>query len=90
MINGAGLVGKVEAVTGGSAVVTLITDQDFATGGIVGDGREPGSVKPAVGAPGDLIFEVVETPRASREATSSYTAGTTESRARSRATRRRS
>ena len=32
VINGAGLVGKVEDVTGGGAVVTLITDQSFATG----------------------------------------------------------
>ena len=33
VINGAGLVGKVETATGGSAVVTLITDPEFATGG---------------------------------------------------------
>ena len=36
VINGAGLVGKVETATGGSAVVTLITDPEFATGGIAG------------------------------------------------------
>ena len=31
VINGAGLVGKVEAASGGSAVVTLITDPEFAS-----------------------------------------------------------
>ena len=46
VINGAGLVGKVETATGGSAVVTLITDPEFATGGITSASREPGSVVP--------------------------------------------
>src|SRR3954453_4563743 len=44
VINGAGLVGKVEDVTGGEAVVTLITDQSFATGANVGVNRIPGSI----------------------------------------------
>src|SRR5689334_16128025 len=39
VINGAGLVGKVEDLTGGSAVVTLITDQSFATGAYAGQSR---------------------------------------------------
>ena len=64
VINGAGLVGRVETVTGGQAVVTLITDKDFAASGVTSDTREPGSVTPALGATGDLIV----------------TAGTTESR----------
>ena len=42
VINGAGLVGKVEEATGGDAVVTLITDQSFATGVIAGDGARAG------------------------------------------------
>jgi rod shape-determining protein MreC len=84
VINGAGLVGKVEAVTGGSAIVTLITDQAFATGGITGESREPGSVTPAVGAPGDLIFELVDSSKRVREGDLVYTAGTTVSRLQSR------
>ena len=90
VINGAGLVGKVEDATGGSAIVTLITDQSFATGVYVGDGRVPGSVTPAVGAPGDLLFEPVDANAKVREGDYVYTAGTTDDRLRSRATRRRS
>src|SRR3954469_24393147 len=59
VINGAGLVGKVEDASGGSAVVTLITDQSFATGVFAGQARVPGSVTPAIGAPGDLLLETV-------------------------------
>ena len=84
MINGAGLVGKVLDVTSGDAVVTLLTDQSFATGVIAGDGRDQGSVTPAVGAPGDLLFEPVDTGARVRENDLVYTAGTTDSRLQSR------
>jgi rod shape-determining protein MreC len=84
VVNGAGLVGKVEAVTGGSAVVTLITDQSFATGVYVGEAREQGSVTPAVGAPGDLLFEPIDNAARVRENDLVYTAGTTASRLESR------
>jgi rod shape-determining protein MreC len=84
VINGKGLVGKVEDVTGGSAVVTLITDQSFATGVYAGEGRAPGSVTPAVGAPGDLLFEPVDADAKVRMGDAVYTAGTTDSRLRSR------
>ena len=84
VINGAGLVGKVEDVTGGSAVVTLITDQSFATSANVGQTRIPGSVTPAVGAPGDLLFEPVDADAKVREGDFVYTAGTTDDRLRSR------
>ena len=84
VINGSGLVGKVEDVTGGSAIVTLITDQSFATGVYVGDGRAPGSVTPAIGAPGDLLFEPVDADAKVKEGDYVYTQGTTESRLRSR------
>ena len=88
VINGAGLVGKVEEVTGGDAVVTLITDQSFATGVIAGQTREPGSVTPAVGAPGDLLLEPVDNAARVRENDLVYTAGTTASRLQSRYPRR--
>src|SRR4051794_20542772 len=84
VINGAGLVGKVEDLTGGSAVVTLITDQSFATSANVGQSRVPGSVTPAVGAPGDLLFEPVDADAKVREGDLVYTAGTTDDRLRSR------
>ena len=84
VINGAGLVGKVETATGGSAVVTLITDPEFATGGITSDSQEPGSVVPAVGAPGDLLFKFVDNATKVRKGEIVYTAGTISSRLESR------
>ena len=78
VINGAGLVGKVEDVTGGSAVVTLITDQSFATSVYAGAAAQPGHVTPAVGAPGDLLFEPVDADASVRENDLVYTAGTTD------------
>jgi rod shape-determining protein MreC len=84
VINGAGLVGKVEAVTGSSAVVTLITDQSFATGVVAGAAREPGSIEPAVGAPGDLLLEPIDNAAKVRAHDFVYTAGTTSSRLESR------
>src|SRR4051794_4150806 len=84
VINGAGLVGKVEDVTGGSAVVTLITDQSFATGVYAGEGRAPGSVTPAVGAPGVLLFDPAEPDPTARQGYSVYTAGPPKNRLRSR------
>jgi rod shape-determining protein MreC len=84
VINGSGLVGKVEDVTGGSAIVTLITDQSFATGVFAGEGRVPGSITPAVGAPGDLLFDPVDANATVTEGDYVYTSGTTDSRLRSR------
>jgi rod shape-determining protein MreC len=84
VINGAGLVGKVEDATGGSAVVTLITDQSFATSADAGQSRIAGSVTPAVGAPGDLLFEPVDADANVREGDVVYTAGTVDDRLRSR------
>src|SRR4051794_8910134 len=84
VINGAGLIGKVETATGGSAVVTLITDPEFATGGITSVSQEPGSVVPAVGAPGDLLFKFVDNATKVRKGELVYTAGTINSRLESR------
>jgi rod shape-determining protein MreC len=80
VINGAGLVGRVEAVTGGQAVVTLITDKDFAAAGVTSDTREPGSVTPALGATGDLLFDLVANVSRVHTGDLIVTAGTTESR----------
>jgi rod shape-determining protein MreC len=84
VINGAGLVGKVAEATGGSAVVTLITDQSFATSVNAGQARHPGSVTPAIGAPGDLLYEPVDATADVREKDLIYTTGTTDSRLQSR------
>jgi rod shape-determining protein MreC len=84
VINGKGLVGKVADATGGRAVVTLITDQSFATTVYAGEGRHPGSVTPAIGAPGDLLYEPVDATANVREGDFVYTAGTIEERLQSR------
>jgi rod shape-determining protein MreC len=80
VINGAGLVGKVVETSGGDAVVVLITDPEFGTGGMTGSSREAGSVQVAVGAPGDLLFEPVDPDARIRERELVYTAGTAPSR----------
>ncbi len=89
VINGAGLVGKVEMATGGTSVVTLITDPEFATGGIAGASQEPGTVVPSVNAPGELQFKFVDNANKVRIDDSSTPRGRP-SAAWSRATRARS
>jgi len=64
VINDAGLVGKVKSVSNGNAVVMLLTDQQFGVAAQAVRAREPGAILPAVGAPGDLILDLV--PRAKR------------------------
>jgi rod shape-determining protein MreC len=64
VINDAGLVGKVKSVSNGNAVVMLLTDQQFGVAAQAVRAREPGAILPAVGAPGDLLLDLV--PRAKR------------------------
>lgn len=64
VVNGEGLVGKVKAVSSGSAWVTLITDQEFGVSAMAPRADEPGTILPAVGAPGTLLFDLV--PRGGR------------------------
>ena len=80
VINSEGLVGKVDEVASNSATVTLITDQNFAATGITANSQEPGSVSPAVGAPGDLLFELVDNASNVRQGDLIITAGTRSSR----------
>jgi rod shape-determining protein MreC len=80
VINAEGLVGKVNEVASNSSVVTLITDQDFAATGITANSQEPGSVSPAVGAPGDLLFELVDNASNVRQGDLIITAGTSSNR----------
>jgi len=84
VVNGAGLIGKVEEAAGGASVVTLVTDQSFATSVYVGSGRFPGSITPAIGAPGDLLFEPVDATAKVREGDLVYTAGTVDNEVASR------
>jgi len=84
VVNGAGLIGKVEEAAGGASVVTLVTDQSFATSVYVGQGRFAGSITPAIGAPGDLLFEPMDATAKVRENDLVYTAGTTDTEVESR------
>jgi rod shape-determining protein MreC len=84
VIAGGGLIGKVLDAGGGSSVVTLITDQDFSVSALAGAGREPGSVEPAIGAPGDLLLNMVQNTREVHVGDFVFTAGTVVARLESR------
>ena len=78
VIDGAGLVGTVAESTGGSAVVTLITDPSFATSVYTGPRRHPGSITTASEPSGDLLFEPVDADAGVRMNDLVSTAGTTD------------
>ncbi len=77
VVNGEGLVGKVKSVSSGSAWVTLITDREFGVSAQAARTGEPGTIEPAVGAPGTLLFELVPQGRLIRKRDRIVTAGTT-------------
>ena len=77
VVNGEGLVGKVKSVTSGSAWVTLITDREFGVSAQAPRTGEPGTIEPAVGAPGTLLFELVPQGEPVRRGDRIVTAGTT-------------
>jgi rod shape-determining protein MreC len=76
VMNGAGLVGRVKAVTGGSAVVMLLTDPKFGVSAETSLTGEPGTIEPAVGNPGDLLFNLVEHSKNVHKGDQIITAGT--------------
>lgn len=76
VVNGEGLVGKVKSVSSSSAWVTLITDPDFGVSAQAARSGEPGTIEPAVGAPGTLLFELVPQGRLVRRGDRIVTAGT--------------
>jgi rod shape-determining protein MreC len=79
VVNGEGLVGKVKSVSDGNAVVMLLTDQEFGVSARTVRSGEPGNVGPAVGAPGDLRFELVPNAKEVERGEMIITAGTTTS-----------
>jgi rod shape-determining protein MreC len=60
VITGDGLAGKVTAVTGGTATVTLITDERTSVSAQVMPAGADGIVRPKVGDPDDLLLDFVE------------------------------
>jgi rod shape-determining protein MreC len=79
VVNSAGLVGKIKEVSDGNAVVMLLTDPAFGVSARSLDSGEPGSVAPAVGAAGDLRFELVPNAKEVRRGERIITAGTSTS-----------
>ena len=79
VVNGAGLVGKVKSVSDGNASVMLLTDPEFGVSAQALQSGEPGSVAPAVGAPGDLRFELVPNAKEVKRGEMIVTAGTSTS-----------
>jgi rod shape-determining protein MreC len=79
VVNSAGLVGKVKSVSDGNASVMLLTDPEFGVSAQALESGEPGSVGPAVGAPGDLRFELVPNAKDVKRGESIITAGTSNS-----------
>jgi rod shape-determining protein MreC len=63
VVNGDGLVGKVSAVTGGSAQVTLIADASSAVSAKVVPPGVQGVIRPSVGDPGDLILDFIDSTK---------------------------
>jgi rod shape-determining protein MreC len=80
VVNSAGLVGKVKSVSGGNASVMLLTDPEFGVSAQALESGEPGSVGPAVGAPGDLRFDLVPNAKLVHKGEHVITAGTSTSR----------
>jgi rod shape-determining protein MreC len=76
VVNGAGLVGKIKSVSDGNASVMLLTDPEFGVSAQTLESAEPGSVAPAVGAPGDLRFDLVPNAKEVTRGQKIITAGT--------------
>ena len=75
VINGDGLVGRIRAVTAGSAEVELITDPDNAVSAEVVPDGTMGVVTPVAGDPDDLLLEFVDDTEAIDENQDVVTAG---------------
>jgi rod shape-determining protein MreC len=75
VIDGDGLVGRVAAVTGGSAQVTLISDHSSAVSAKVVPQGVQGVVKPVVGNPDELILDFLNSSKHVHRGETVVTAG---------------
>ena len=75
VVNGDGLVGKVSAVTGGSARVTLIADNSSAVSAKIVPSGVQGLMKPVVGNPDDLILDFLSSEKRVGKGQSVVTSG---------------
>jgi rod shape-determining protein MreC len=83
VINAAGLVGRVRAVSDGNAQVMLLTDDEFGVSAKVAKSQEPGVIGPVQGTAGDLLLDLVPRAQDVRKGDLVITAGTTTARLRS-------
>lgn len=75
VVNGDGLVGKVAAVTGSSARVTLIADHSSAVSAKIVPSGTQGVMKPMVGDPDDLILDFLDSEKRVGKGQSVVTSG---------------
>src|SRR4051812_36900567 len=80
VINSAGLVGKVKAVSDGNAQILLLTDDDFGVSAKVAKTQDTGVIGPVQGTPGDLLLDLVPKATNIRPGDLVITAGTTTAR----------
>lgn len=80
VVAGGGLAGKVTAVTGGTATVTLITDADSAVSAQLSPSGTRGVVKPQVGRPDDLLLDFLDADTEIEKGANVITSGSTSSR----------
>ncbi|MEA2124667.1 MAG: rod shape-determining protein MreC [Solirubrobacteraceae bacterium] len=77
VVNGRGLVGRVTTVTSGYSVVTLITDESFATGVKVLGANQQTTIRPNPNRPGELELQLIQNPDKISRGDSVVTAGST-------------
>ena len=63
VITGDGLVGKITSVTGGTAIVTLLTDPSSSVSSEIEPAGAAGIVKPNVGDPNDMRVGFIQNPK---------------------------
>ena len=80
VVNGQGLVGKVQEVSNGNAVVMLLTNQDFGVSALASQRGEPGSITAVPGTNSDLLFDLVDDSEKLRKGDLIVTAGTSSTR----------
>lgn len=77
VINGQGLVGRVTEVTNGYSIVTLLTDESFATGVKVLGANQQTTIRSSVNRPGELELSLVQDPDRISRGDRVVTAGST-------------
>jgi rod shape-determining protein MreC len=80
VVNGYGLVGKVEQVTGGTAVVQLMTDSKSSVSAMIAPDGAQGQVQPSVGDPSQMQLQFLQKGYTIKQGEKVVTSGSTSSR----------